>query len=40
VTVLTLNEGLYEESVFEGDQAIVSLVFPQLQLTPDRVFTN
>ena len=40
VTVLTLNEGLYEETVFEAENAIASLVFPQLQLTANRVFAS
>ncbi|WP_319418759.1 Uma2 family endonuclease [Pleurocapsa sp. FMAR1] len=38
VTVLILNEGLYEEKVFEGEQAIASCLFPQLQLTAERIF--
>jgi Uma2 family endonuclease len=32
VTVLSLVEGLYEESVFEGNQAIASPTFPNLYL--------
>ena len=40
VTVLVLNEGLYEETVFEGDNAIASLVFPQLQLTAEQIFVS
>ena len=40
VTVLTLHEGFYEETVFEGEDAIASLVFPQLQLTANQVFMN
>ena len=40
VTVLTLNEGLYEETVFEAQNAIASLIFPQLQFTANRVFAS
>ncbi len=39
-TILTLNEGLYEESVFTGDNAIASLVFPQIELTANQIFTS
>ena len=38
VTVLILNEGLYDETVFEGDNAIASPLFPQLQLTANQIF--
>jgi Uma2 family endonuclease len=37
VTVLTLVEGLYEETVFAGNTAIASVTFPQLQLTAAQV---
>lgn len=37
VTVLTLVEGLYEETVFEGNTAIASISFPQLQLTAEQI---
>lgn len=37
VTVLEWVEGLYEEQVYEGDSAIVSLVFPELRLTTAQV---
>ena len=40
VTVLILNEGLYEETSFEAEQAIASLVFPQLQLTANQIFAS
>ena len=33
VTVLVFDEGLYDETVFEGDQALVSPTFPVLALT-------
>ena len=38
VTVLSLVDGLYEESVFEGDRHIVSSVIEQLSLTANQVF--
>lgn len=37
VTVLVLDEGLYEERVFVGNQAIVSPTFPELVLECDRI---
>jgi Uma2 family endonuclease len=37
VTVLYWEDGLYEESVFVGEEAIVSKTFPELTLTVDRV---
>lgn len=37
VTVLTFNEGLYDEAVFEGDQLLVSPTFPELALTVDQI---
>ena len=40
ITVLVLNEGLYDETVFEGEKAISSLIFPQLQLTASQIFDN
>ena len=40
VTVLSLKEGLYEETVFEGKDTITSLVFPQLQLTVNQIFVS
>jgi Uma2 family endonuclease len=33
VTVLVMDEGAYVETSFEGDQAMVSPMFPELQLT-------
>lgn len=35
ITLLTLVDGLYEESVFQGTQAIQSVIFPTLDLTAD-----
>ncbi|MGV2829290.1 Uma2 family endonuclease [Myxosarcina sp. GI1(2024)] len=40
VTILILNEGLYEETVYESDRAIASKIFPQLQLTAERIFAK
>lgn len=40
ITVLILNNGLYEETIFEADRAISSRVFPQLQLTAEAIFVN
>ena len=37
VTVLVFNEGLYDEAVFVGDQALVSPTFPELALTVDQI---
>ena len=33
VTVLVLNEGLYEETVFTNGEKVVSSIFPELELT-------
>ena len=38
VTILILNQGLYDEKVFTGENAIASVIFPQLQLTADEIF--
>ena len=40
VTILVLNEGLYDERIFENDNAIASPLFPQLQLTANNVFMS
>lgn len=40
VTVLTLVDGLYEESVFLAGQSIQSLVLPQLSLPVDDLFAR
>lgn len=37
VSVLRLDEGLYEETVFTENQEIVSQIFPELTLTVDRI---
>lgn len=37
VTVLEWVEGFYEEKVYVGDNAITSLVFPNLKLTAAQV---
>ncbi|MBD2439744.1 Uma2 family endonuclease [Nostoc sp. FACHB-110] len=37
ITVLTLVDGLYEESIFLGNTVIVSHIFPQLQLTAEQI---
>ncbi|MFN6571132.1 Uma2 family endonuclease [Dendronalium sp. ChiSLP03b] len=37
ITVLTLVDGLYEETVFVGNTVIVSTIFPELQLTAKQV---
>ncbi|CAN1209475.1 Uma2 family endonuclease [Tumidithrix helvetica PCC 7403] len=38
VTVLLLEDGLYEEIVYREEENIKSLLFTELQLTPDRIF--
>ena len=38
VTVLILNQGLYDETVFTGENAIASVIFPQLKLTANAIF--
>ena len=38
VTVLSLVDGLYEETIFEGEQKITSNVIPQFSLTAARLF--
>jgi Uma2 family endonuclease len=37
ITLLNLVDGLYEETVCQGSQAIVSGTFPQLNLTPAQI---
>jgi len=37
ITVLILVDGLYEETVFAGNTAIASTIFPELQLTAEQV---
>ncbi|MFN6483244.1 MULTISPECIES: Uma2 family endonuclease [unclassified Nostoc] len=38
ISVLWLEEGFYEETVFTGDQQIKSRTFPELAIAVDRVF--
>ncbi len=38
ITVLLLEEGFYEETVFTADQKIVSQTFRELAIAPDQVF--
>ncbi|MCD8489166.1 MAG: Uma2 family endonuclease [Desertifilum sp.] len=37
VTIFTLVEELYESAEFTGNQTLVSSIFPELQLTVDRI---
>ncbi|MBD2302618.1 Uma2 family endonuclease [Nostoc sp. FACHB-190] len=37
ITVLTLIDGLYEESIFVGNAVIVSSIFSQLELTAEQI---
>ena len=37
VTILNLVEGFYDEAAFEGEQPLVSAIFPQLTLTPNQL---
>jgi Uma2 family endonuclease len=38
VTVLSLEEGLYEEAVYSGSQRVESLTFPEQLLTVEQIF--
>jgi len=38
ITVLLLEEGFYEETVFTADQNIVSRTFPELAIAPHKIF--
>ena len=38
VTILVLDEGLYEETVFTGEQKLISPAFAELKLTPQQIF--
>jgi Uma2 family endonuclease len=40
VTVLEWVEGFYEEKVYEGEQVITSILFPELKLTTAQVFQS
>jgi len=37
VTILTLVDGLYEETVFQGNEQVVSALFPALALSADQI---
>lgn len=39
VTILVLDEGLYEETVFNSAQELVSPTFTEIKLTPQQIFT-
>jgi Uma2 family endonuclease len=39
ITVLVLNEGLYEETVFNEEEKIVSFTFTELELTVKEVLS-
>ena len=39
VTILVLNEGLYDETVFTSNSSLVSTVFAEIKLTPRQIFT-
>jgi Uma2 family endonuclease len=40
VTVLSLEEGLYEEAVYAGDEQIRSQIFPEQTLTAEQIFAS
>jgi Uma2 family endonuclease len=39
ITVLVLDEGLYEETVFTGDRELISSIFTEIKLTPTQILT-
>lgn len=39
ISILLLEEGLYEQTVLSGNQQIVSRTFPELALAPEQVFS-
>ncbi|MEH2086185.1 Uma2 family endonuclease [Nostoc sp.] len=39
ISVLWLEEGFYEETVFTGDQKIVSRTFPEIAIAVEQIFT-
>lgn len=39
VTILVLDEGLYEETIFTTDQELVSPTFTEIKLTPKQIFS-
>ncbi|WP_263858286.1 hypothetical protein [Waterburya agarophytonicola] len=40
MTVLVLNNGFYDENIFESDNAIASPLLTQLQLSANQIFTS
>ena len=40
VTVLEWVEGFYEEKIYEGEQVITSILFPELKLTVTQIFQD
>ena len=40
VTILVLDEGLYEETIFTAEQKLISPTFTELKLTPQEVFAT
>lgn len=38
ISILLLEEGLYEEQIFTDNQQIISRIFPKIMITPERVF--
>jgi Uma2 family endonuclease len=39
ITILVLDEGLYEETIFTSEQELVSPTFTEIKLTPQQIFT-
>jgi Uma2 family endonuclease len=39
VTILVLDEGLYEETIFTSDRELVSPAFTEIKLTPKQIFS-
>jgi Uma2 family endonuclease len=39
ITVLVLDEGLYEETIFTGEQELISSIFTEIKLTPTQILT-
>ena len=39
VTILILDEGLYEEQIYADNQAIVSPSFSRIELTAEKIFS-
>ena len=40
VSVLTLVDGAYQETVYKGEDAITSITFPKIDLTVSRLITG